>query len=77
MFMAKLTELDKQWRELMTLCDAEVKYEQEHHPKLRRLIAQRIDDLASAMGFGPRQIETREFRAVRKGEHIVKIIKEH
>ena len=73
--MARLTALEKQWRELMLLCDAESKYRQ-HHPKLLKLVRRRIDDLASEMGFAPRQIQTREFRAVRNGERIVKIIKD-
>jgi len=76
MLMARLTELDKQWQELMALCDTEAKYERENHPKLLKLVARRIDDLAASMGFGRRQIQTREFRALRKDEHIVKIITE-
>jgi hypothetical protein len=72
--MAKLTDIDKQWQELMSLCDMERKFGGGRHPKLLRLVSRRIDDLARTMGFRPRQIETREFRAVRNGEHIVKII---
>jgi hypothetical protein len=73
--MAKLTVLERQWRELMLLCDVEAKYREGHHPKIRRLVSQRIEDLASEMGFAPRLIQTREFRALRRGERIVKIIK--
>jgi hypothetical protein len=74
--MARLTVLEKQWRELMSLCDAESRYRQRDHPKVLKLVTRRIDDLAAEMGFARRQIETREFRAVRSGERIVQIIKD-
>jgi hypothetical protein len=72
--MAKLTKLDRQWHELMFLCEKETSYQREgNHPKLLRLITAQIEDLAGQMGFSRRQIETREFRAERSGERIVRI----
>ena len=71
-----MTEVEKQWQELMSLCDLECRFRQGEHPKLLRLVSSRIDELAAAMGFQPQQIQTREFRAVRNGEHIVKLIKD-
>ena len=44
-----------------------------NHPKLLRLIASQITDLAGQMGFSSRQIQTREFRAERDGGHILRI----
>ena len=74
--MAKLTRLDKQWQELMFLCEQESNYQQENnHPRLLKLVAAHIDELAGQMGFGHRQTRSREFRAVRDGEHIVDIIR--
>jgi hypothetical protein len=74
-FMAKLTLLDKQWQELMTLCAEEAKYKADRtHPKLLKLIASRIESLAAEMGFGERRITTRDFRAERAAGHIARII---
>ena len=72
--MAKLTKLDRQWHELMFLCEKESAYRQEgNHPKLLKIITAQIEDLAQQMGFSARQIQTREFRAERSGERIVRI----
>ena len=74
--MAKLTKLDKQWQELMFLCEQESNYRRHgNHPRLLKLVAAHIDELAGQMGFGPRQTRSREFRAVRDGDHIVDIIR--
>jgi len=74
--MAKVTPLDKQWHELMFLCEQESNYRQQgNHPRLLKLVAAHIDELAGQMGFGPGQIRSREFRSVRDGEHIVDIIR--
>jgi hypothetical protein len=74
--MAKVTQLDKQWHELMFLCEQESAYQaQRNHPKLLKLVTAQIDELAGQMGFGPQQTRSREFRAVRDGEHIVDIIR--
>jgi len=70
----KHTTIDKQWVELMDLCRKESEFrDRGGHPKTLKLVSSRIDELAAEMGFTPRQIETREFRAVRNGEHIVRI----
>ena len=75
--MPKLTELDRQWRELMSLCASEVKFLADGaHPKLSKLIGRQIDQLAREMGFKERTIVTRNFRAEQDGDHIVKIYAE-
>jgi hypothetical protein len=71
----KVTLLDKQWQELMTLCAEEERYKADRtHPKLLKLISSRIDVLAREMGFNERRIVTRDFRAERAAGHIARII---
>jgi hypothetical protein len=73
--MPKVTLLDKQWQELMTLCAEEAKYRADaDHPKLLKLIVSRLENLASEMGFSERRIATRDFRAERDRDHIARII---
>jgi hypothetical protein len=73
--MPKTTSLDKQWQQLMELCASEAKFRREgDHPRLLKLLAAEIDELAIHMGFSPRRIATRDFRARREGDHIVGII---
>ena len=73
--MARRTPLDRQWDQLMSLCRSEAKFRDEGgHPRLLKLIAADIDRLAAAMGFSPRRIATRDFRAQREGDHIVRIV---
>jgi hypothetical protein len=73
--MRKITTLDKQWQQLMELCASEAKFRSEgDHPRLLKLLAAEIDDLATHMGFSPQRIATRDFRAHREGDHIVGII---
>jgi hypothetical protein len=73
--MPKVTLLDKQWQELMTLCAEEERYRADRtHPKLLKLIQSRIDALAREMGFNERRIVTRDFRAERAAGHIARII---
>jgi len=75
--MARITALDKQWRELMALCLSEEKFRADGgHPRLSKLIGRQIDQLAREMGFNERTIVTRDFRAERDGDHIVRIITE-
>jgi hypothetical protein len=75
--MAKMTELDKQWRELMFLCEREATYrDQGTHPKLLTLVRGHIEALSRQMGFTSRQIDRREFRAERSGDRILRIIEE-
>jgi AraC-like DNA-binding protein len=72
--MPKITPLDKQWAELMRLCEHENAYRRDRaHSKLQRLVAERIESLAKELGFSPTQTARREFRAERQGEHIVRI----
>jgi hypothetical protein len=69
------TKLDRQWEDLMSLCGKEKEFlAARSHPKLMRLVSREIEKIASAMGFSPEQIERREFRAERDGEHIVRLI---
>jgi hypothetical protein len=73
--MSKLTSLDKQWRLLMTLCESEAKFRGEGgHPRLLKLLAADIKELANEMGFSARRISTRDFRAEREGDHILRIV---
>ncbi len=70
--MPKVTPLDRQWTELMSLCETEARCrETGKHPRLLRLLADEIERLARHMGFEAAQIQTREFRAERQGGHIV------
>lgn len=73
--MPHVTALDRQWQQLMALCENESKLREDGgHPRLLRHVSSEIDRLAGEMGFKPRQIVDREFRAHRKGDHILAII---
>ena len=73
----KVTTLDRKWQQLMALCENETKLRDEGtHPRVLKLVSSEIDNLASEMGFTPRRIAEREFRAHRKGDHILAIIPE-
>jgi hypothetical protein len=73
--MPKLTTLDTQWQRLMDLCEKEVQFRREGgHPRLLKLLASDITQLAAEMGFSASRIATRDFRAERQGNHIVGII---
>jgi hypothetical protein len=75
--MAKATNLDTQWQRLMSLCASEARFKSEgNHPRLLKLLQSDIDLLAREMGFSERLIVTRDFRAVRDGEHILRIVTE-
>ena len=75
--MPKVTALDKQWRELMSLCESEAKCRAAgNHPRLSKFLGKEIDELAAQMGFSARRIATRDFRAERDAGHIVRIIAE-
>jgi AraC-like DNA-binding protein len=71
--MARTTPLDKQWEELMALCRHEAQLRMTNHPKLLRFVGRQIDQLAREMGFNEALIRTREFRAERRGRHIVRV----
>lgn len=73
--MPKLTVLDKEWQQLMALCDSESTLRDSGtHARLLKLISSDIEELAGRMGFSPRCIAGREFRAHKRGSHIVAII---
>jgi hypothetical protein len=66
--------IDEQWDHLMDLCQREKELEGGNHARLLRLISKEIDRLATEMGFAPRQVADREFRAVRENGRIVRLI---
>jgi hypothetical protein len=73
--MSRPSQLDKKWQELMSLCAKEAEFlAEDKYPKLRRFVSEQIDQLGAEMGFSHAQIEKREFRAVRDGDHIVRTI---
>jgi hypothetical protein len=72
----KATVLDTQWQRLMTLCESESRFLREGgHARLLKLIASDIEQLAAEMGFDRGGIASRDFRAERNGDHIVRIIR--
>jgi hypothetical protein len=73
----KDTSLDRQWQQLMALCQSESRLRKEDgHTRLLKLIGSDIEQLAGEMGFSAQRISTREFRAERHGDHIVRIVAE-
>jgi hypothetical protein len=75
--MAKPTILDAQWQRLMALCANESRFKAEgSHPRLLKLVQSDIDLLAREMGFCERLIVTRDFRAERDSDHILRVVKE-
>jgi len=71
----KVSDLDKNWHELMFLCDKEEEFGRDGgHPKLLAHIRSEIERLAAAMGFSLAQIRTRQFRAERDGPRITRIL---
>ena len=59
----------------MGLCTKERDYRAgNQHPRLLRYISQQIDDLAAQMGFSERQIKSREFRAEKDGDRILRLL---
>ena len=71
--MARITLLDQQWEHLMSLCKQEARLQAENHPRLLVFVSRQIDQLAREMGFNEEKIKTREFRAERRGRHIVRV----
>jgi hypothetical protein len=71
----KVTKLDRQWQQLMSLCESEAKFRAATgHARLKKLMAAEIDQLAASMGFSSSRIATRDFRAEREGGHIIRIV---
>ena len=66
--------VDEQWDHLMDLCQREKELAEGNHGKLLRLLGKEIDRLAAEMGFTPRQVADREFRAERVNGRIVRLI---
>jgi hypothetical protein len=66
--------IDEQWDHLMDLCQREKELADGNHARLLRLIGKEIDRLAAEMGFAPRQVADREFRAERENGRIVRVI---
>lgn len=57
----------------MSLCKQEARLQTENHPRLLAFVSRQIDQLAREMGFKEEKIKTREFRAERRGKHIVRV----
>ena len=70
----KKKKIDEQWDHLMDLCQREKELAGGNHARLLRLVGKEIDRLATEMGFAPRQVADREFRAVRENGRIVRLI---
>jgi hypothetical protein len=59
----------------MSLCTRERAYQvKNEHPKLLNLVRVEIDVLAAEMGFNQKQINSREFRAEKDGERILRLL---
>jgi hypothetical protein len=75
--MGRDPQLESNWTALMALCATEREYQTEkRHPRLLKFVSAQIDQLGKELGFSPRQIATREFRAVKSGARIVRVITE-
>jgi hypothetical protein len=73
----RVSDLDRDWQELMFLCDKETELVRDGtHPKVLAFIRTQIESLASQMGFSAAQIQARQFRAERDGQHITRILPE-
>lgn len=71
------TVLDRKWDELLSLCRKEAEFKRDNrHPKLARFLSNQIDNLAKELGFRDHQIQLREFRAEKRGDHIVRLLTE-
>jgi hypothetical protein len=71
----KRSAIEQQWEDLMLLCRKEAEFaESRAHPRLLKLVRAQIVVVAREMGFSARQIVTREFRAERDGDRIIRVI---
>ena len=71
------TEVERQWDELMFLCQREKEYLTEQtHRVLVKVLTRRIDDLARQMGFSEAQSQGRDFRAEKTDGRITAIVTE-
>jgi hypothetical protein len=75
--MTRRSQLEKQWDELMLLCQREKEYRTEQtHRVLLKVLVQRIDELAREMGFNEVQIQSRNFRAEKTDGRITSVVTE-
>ena len=75
--MRQHRELERKWDELMLMCRREKEWRSGGtHSKLVALLERDITALAAELGFSPRQIASREFRAQREDGRIVRLITE-
>ena len=71
------TELERQWDDLMFLCQREKEYLAEQtHRVLVKVLTHRIDELARQTGFNEAQIQNRNFRAEKSEGRITSIVTE-
>ena len=69
------TDLERDWDELMFLCQREKEYLTEQtHRVLVKVLTRRIDELARQMGFSEAQIQGRNFRAEKSEGRITSIV---
>lgn len=67
--------LDRDWQDLMSLCDRESAYRNAgSHPKLLKYVSAQVDQRARGLGFSDRQIRSRDFRAERHDGHIIRLL---
>jgi predicted YcjX-like family ATPase len=75
--VARHTLLQRQWDELMFLCQREKDYlTDQTHRVLVKVLTRRIDELARQMGFSEAQIQGRNFRAEKTDGRITSIVTE-
>ena len=75
--VARHTLLQRQWDELMFLCQREKEYlTDQTHRVLVKVLTRRIDELARQMGFSEAQIQGRNFRAQKTYGRITSIVTE-
>ena len=68
-------QLNNNWNSLMSLCAKEKEYEaSDRHPKLLRYVREQIEQLGKELGFSRGQIRTRDFRAEKSGNNIIRVI---
>ena len=73
--MPKERPLDRQWQQLMALCENESRFRSDGtHPRLLKLIGVEIETLARTMGFSDERIATRDFRAEKDGARILRLL---
>jgi hypothetical protein len=75
--MPRRSQLEKQWDELMLLCQREKEFRTDQtHRVLLKVLVRRIDELAREMGFSELQIQSRNFRAEKTDGRITSVVTE-